>query len=260
MTVLEQEKTTQDEATCAGRRADGKLCESTILLEDGYCRAHSPSRAKPKTKRSFWREVAADAERQEQRRRAARDTAEKRRVAQLAKKRELERQRRREEFWGKELIALGRGIRFCWRYSRSKHYRTQVKAHVIKEVASSLGPGYRAWKWQKAYRHAPRDERRQMLGHAVFGPRVVSAWRFVRNEDHRAKTKARWRYQAVQRFYTGELRTVVRASRWTGRRAMKSGRALVRAYKTYKQQWYVSGYTRADGTYVRGHQKRRRTL
>lgn len=31
---------------CKGTKADGTPCKSTILLKDGYCRAHSPSTPK----------------------------------------------------------------------------------------------------------------------------------------------------------------------------------------------------------------------
>lgn len=255
------EETKTDELTCAGMRADGERCESTILLDDGYCIAHSPSRAKPadrpeQKKHSFWRAVAADAEHHEQRKREAREAETQRQTLALEKKRERDRQRRREAFWGKELIAVGRGVRFCWRYSRSAEYRAQIRKHLVSELAASIGPAYRAWTWERAYRNGGRDERRQMLAHALFGKRAISAWRFVRNAEHRAKTKARWRYRTVNKLYTAELRTLVKISRTTARFAARGSRALARAYK---QQWHVGAYKR-DGRMVSGYTRRRRAL
>ncbi len=167
------------------------------------------------------------------------------------KRRERERQRRRERLWGNELIALARVIRFGWRYSRSERYRKQVRARARKRLLHSLGPAYRAWRWHRAYRRASPDKRRQMLGRAIFGERVVSVWRYIRSDAMRA------RYRAMRRLSITTLRAIVVVARWTGRHAIRGGRALARSYK---QQWYVSGYTRADGTYVRGHYRHRRSV
>jgi hypothetical protein len=184
--------------------------------------------------------------------------AEKRLETARAKAREKARLKRREAFWGKEVLAFGRSVRAVWRFSRSSEYRKQARDNLAAAVARELGPVYKIWRWQKLYRAAEKVERRQMLGHALIGKRGVSAWRFLRDAEHRTKTKAKWRYRTVNKLYAPELRRLVKVSRATGRISLRISRAAIARTKSYKQSWWQSGYMR-NGEYVPGGERRRRT-
>lgn len=274
--------TTQHEQTyCRGRRRDGRPCRSTILLADGYCIEHSPSRQRPR--RSVRQRLRSSIERDRKRAAAERAKVRQRQIDHLRAQAALYRggkpPRRPKQGGAQLLVDTIRWLR------NGKEYREAVK-HLRWDRLSAESPLlYPALMWliSRNYRAYRRTHNPHAFRELFWGKRLYSAWRYHRDQQfraelqgdarlahahgfgrlpqlhrllrdgaHRRRQAARLRARALRAIDQPELRHAWRLTRWSGRLLGRAGGrmlALARE-RSYRRQWAVGGHYR-KGAWVR---------